>query len=124
MNFKKEVLPFYFYQNMCAWGIFQKIGRGLKKAFNWVKDKVVKPVAKFLAPVAKPIASVVKTAIPGAAPIVNVAEKVVDKLSGSGSGSRPPPAANTVGYGGHGIRINPQDIPVDYIRNPKIKLAK
>ena len=66
-----------------AWGVFNKIGKGLKKAFNWVKDKVVKPVANVIAPVAKPLASVAKTIIPGAAPVFDVAENVVKKLSGS-----------------------------------------
>ena len=33
---------FYFYQ--MGWGFFKKIKNGLTKAFNWVKDKVVKPV--------------------------------------------------------------------------------
>ena len=89
-----------------AWGIFKKIGQGIKKGFNWVKDHVVKPVAKFIAPVAKPIGGVVKTLIPGSAPIVDLAEGAVEKLSGSGA---PPPHNDMlVGANGHGIRV-----PVD-----------
>ena len=89
-----------------SWGIFKKIGQGIKKGFNWVKDHVVKPVAKFIAPVAKPLGGVVKTLIPGSAPIVDLAEGAVEKLSGSGA----PPAHNDmlVGANGHGIRV-----PVD-----------
>ena len=65
-----------------SWGIFKKIGQGIKKGFNWVKDHIVKPVAKFIAPVAKPLGGVVKTLIPGSAPIVDLAEGAVEKLSG------------------------------------------
>lgn len=92
-----------------AWGIFKKIGDGLKTAFNWVKDKIVKPVAKFLSPVAKPLAGVVKTLIPGSAPIVDLAEGAVEKLSGSGSGAPPAHNGGLVGAGGHGIRRIPVD---------------
>lgn len=99
-----------------AWGIFKKIGQGIKKGFNWVKDHVVKPVAKFIAPVAKPLGGVVKTLLPGSAPIVDLAEGAVEKLSGSGApppvdGSSSPSFANNggmVGANGHGIRV-----PVD-----------
>ena len=90
-----------------AWGIFKKIGQGIKKGFNWVKDHVVEPVAKFIAPVAKPLGGVVKTLLPGSAPIVDLAEGAVEKLSGS---NILPPADNggMVGANGHGIRV-----PVD-----------
>lgn len=104
-----------------SWGIFKKIGQGIKKGFNWVKDHIVKPVAKFIAPVAKPLGGVVKTLIPGSAPIVDLAEGAVEKLSGSGSG-RPPPSQNTmlVGHDGHGIRVPVDSLP----RNPKIRLMQ
>jgi hypothetical protein len=36
-----------------AWGFFKKIGDGLKKAFNFVKDKVVKPAVGIVAPLAQ-----------------------------------------------------------------------
>ena len=87
-----------------AWGIFKKIGDGLKKAFNWTKNKIVKPVAKIISPVAKPLAGVVKTLVPGAAPIVDFAEGVVDKISGSGAAN-----GGLVGAGGHGIRNDDDD---------------
>ena len=73
-----------------AWGIFQKIGQGLKKAFNWVNDKVVKPVANFLKPVIKPVASVVETLIPGSKPIVDVVSDGIEHIANSG---RPAPHA-------------------------------
>lgn len=80
-----------------SWGIFQKIGQGLKKAFNFVKDDIVKPVAKVLAPIAKPIAAVAKTVIPGAGP-------VIDLVSDALSSNHQPPPSNMVGMNGHGIR--------------------
>ena len=87
------------------WGIFKKIGQGLKKGFDWVKDKIIKPVAKFLSPVSKPLAGIAKTLLPGAAPVVDLVEGGIEKLSGSGDGG-PPPAHNEmlVGHDGHGIR--------------------
>ena len=30
-----------------AWGLFKKIRDGIKKAAQWVKDKVIKPVINF-----------------------------------------------------------------------------
>ena len=70
-----------------AWGIFQKIGQGLKKAFNWVNDKVIKPVANFLKPVVKPLGSVVKTLIPGSSTVVDVVSDGIEHIANSGSGS-------------------------------------
>lgn len=29
-----------------AWGFFNKIKRGFKKGFNWVKNKLIKPILK------------------------------------------------------------------------------
>ena len=90
-----------------SWGIFKKIGQGIKKGFNWVKDHIIKPIGKVAAPIAKVAAPVIKTILPESAPFVDVAEGVIDKLSGSGSGG---PSANggLVGANGHGIRV-----PVD-----------
>ena len=66
-----------------AWGIFQKIGQGLKKAFNWVKDKVVKPVARFLKPITKPLGTVVKTLIPGSSGVVDVVSDGIEHIANS-----------------------------------------
>ena len=38
-----------------GWGIWNKIKQGLSKAWNWVKDKVVKPVVNFGKKVIAPI---------------------------------------------------------------------
>lgn len=51
-----------------AWGFFNKIKRGLKKAFNFAKDKIVAPVVN---KVVKPVLDVAKKAAPYAAPLVN-----------------------------------------------------
>ena len=51
-----------------AWGFFNKIKKGLKKAFNFAKDKIVKPVVD---KVVKPVLNVAKKAAPYAAPLAN-----------------------------------------------------
>ena len=105
-----------------AWGIFKKIGEGLKKAYNWTKNHIVKPVAKALAPIAKPAAAIAKTLIPGASGIIDIAEKGIEKLSGDGS--RKNNINNMVGRDGHGIRQrsgqNPRQSLTAY--NPYIHL--
>ena len=70
-----------------GFGIFKKIGDGLKTAFGWVRDKIVKPVANFFAPVADEVSDVVETLVPGSKPVVELAKKGIKHLSGSGSGS-------------------------------------
>ena len=107
-----------------AWGIFKKIGQGLKKGFNWVKDHIVKPVAKFVSPVAKVAAPVVGAIVPGAEKLINAGTSVVDKIAGNNA--LPPPANNMVGMNGHGIRKQIDDWTQPYdnyrIRNQKIQL--
>ena len=124
-----------------AWGIFKKIGQGLKKGFNWVKDHIVKPVAKFVSPVAKVAAPVVGAIVPGAEKLINAGTSVVDKLAGNNAlpasnalAGMPPPTNNMVGMNGHGIRtqsvaasrkqIDDWTQPYDNyrIRNQKIQL--
>ena len=115
-----------------AWGIFKKIGQGLKKGFNWVKDHIVKPVAKFVSPVAKVAAPVVGAIVPGAEKLINAGTSVVDKLAGnnalpaSNALAGMPPASNMVGMNGHGIRKQIDDWTQPYdnyrIRNQKIQL--
>lgn len=48
-----------------AFGFFKKLVEGVKKGFNWVKDKVVKPVVKFAAPIVSKVANM-------AAPVLDV----------------------------------------------------
>ena len=123
-----------------AWGIFKKIGQGLKKGFNWVKDHIVKPVAKFVSPVAKVAAPVVGAIVPGAEKLINAGTSVVDKLASNALAGMPagnnalPPPGNMVGMNGHGIRtqsvaasrkqIDDWTQPYDNyrIRNQKIQL--
>ena len=125
-----------------AWGIFKKIGQGLKKGFNWVKDHIVKPVAKFVSPVAKVAAPVVGAIVPGAEKLINAGTSVVDKLASNALADMPagnnalpasnalagmpPPTNNMVGMNGHGIRKPTDDWTQPYdnyrIRNQKIQL--
>ena len=67
-----------------GFGIFKKIGDGLKTAFGWVKDKILKPVANFLKPITKPAGTILKTLIPGSAPIVDVVSDGIDHIADSG----------------------------------------
>jgi hypothetical protein len=64
---------------------FKKIGGGIKKAFNWVKDKiapVVSKVWKYVGPVAK----IATNFIPGVGPAISkgisIAEKVIPVVGG------------------------------------------
>ena len=115
-----------------AWGIFKKIGQGLKKGFNWVKDHIVKPVAKFVSPVAKAAAPVIGTFVPGAEKIIDTGAAVVDKIAGNNAltpasnalaGMSP---GNMVGMNGHGIRKTADDWTSAFdnsrILNQKIQL--
>lgn len=106
-----------------AWGIFKKIGQGLKKGFNWVKDHIVKPVAKFVSPVAKVAAPVIGTFVPGAEKIIDTGAAVVDKLAGNNALT---PPDNMVGMNGHGIRKTTDDWTSAFdnsrILNQKIQL--
>ena len=64
-----------------AWGLFNKIKRGFKKAFNgikkaagWVNDKIVKPFKPL-------IKTAVNSFIPGGGAIVDVASDGIDAVS-------------------------------------------
>ena len=69
---------FYHVLNQMAWGIFNKIKRGIKKAFNFVKDKIVKPVVKVAEKVAPVVTPIMDTIIPGSG---RIAQKVVSGAS-------------------------------------------
>ena len=40
-----------------SWGVWNKIKKGLTKAFNWTKDKIVKPAINVAKKVVAPIVS-------------------------------------------------------------------
>ena len=71
-----------------AWGIFNKIGKGLKKAANWVGHEIGK-VVRAAAPVVHAIAPGIEAAFPEAAPAVNAVDQGLNHI---------------VGANGHGIR--------------------
>ena len=73
-----------------AWGLWNKIKNGLKKAGKWIKDKVVKPVVNTVVKPFKPVITAAATAFnPKLGQIVNTGmnmaekwvngEKVIDK---------------------------------------------
>ena len=73
-----------------AWGLWNKIKNGLKKAGKWIKEKVVKPVVNTVVKPFKPVITAAATAFnPKLGQIVNTGmnmaekwvngEKVIDK---------------------------------------------
>ena len=64
---------------MCAWGFFNKIKKGLKKAFNFAKDKIVKPIVNVAKKVAPVIAPAIDTIAPGGGAIFNHVVNGTDK---------------------------------------------
>jgi hypothetical protein len=72
--------------------VFKKIGGGIKKAFNWVKDKVA-PVVRKVLPFAKPLINM----IPGVGPAIN---------TGIGIAERVAPIADKLVNGNGNDRIN------------------
>jgi hypothetical protein len=67
---------------------FKKIGGGIKKAFNWVKDKIAPTVGKIL-PFVKPIVGMIPGVGPAISQGIGMAEKIApiaDKfVNGSGN---------------------------------------
>ena len=66
-------------------GWWNKLKKGIKKAVGWVKDKVVKPVVRAVAPVLKPLAktgvkTLANTFVPGSG---NYLDGVIDKGMGA-----------------------------------------
>ena len=71
-----------------AWGLWNKIKNGFKKAVGWVKDKVIKPVVNNVVKPFKPIIAGVADKIkPGAGAVVNTVLGVAEKVSDEGFGS-------------------------------------
>jgi hypothetical protein len=68
-----------------AWGLWNKIKQGIKKAGNWIKDKVIKPVVNTVIKPFKPAISAVATAInPKVGSLVNTGMNVLEKWSDGG----------------------------------------
>ena len=71
-----------------AWGLWNKIKNGFKKAAGWVKDKVIKPVVNTVVKPFKPIISGVATAInPAVGAAVTTGMNIAEKISDEGFGS-------------------------------------
>ena len=73
-----------------AWGFWEKIKNGFKKAFNWVKDKIIKPVANVVkgawSKVVKPVVNIAGKIpgiekLPGKAGLIAKGVKILDKVS-------------------------------------------
>ena len=68
-----------------AWGIWNKIKNGLRKAGNWVKNKVLKPVVDKVIKPFKPIIQSAASAInPKLGAAVGIGMGVAEKLSDGG----------------------------------------
>jgi hypothetical protein len=63
-----------------AWGIFKKIKQGLKKAWNFAKDKIIKPVVNVATKVSPFIGGALNTIVPGAGTIATGVIGGLDKL--------------------------------------------
>ena len=67
-----------------AWGFFNKIKKGLKKAWNFAKNKVIKPIVNTAKKVTPFVAPIVDKFIPGAGTIANSVVQGVDSLVNKG----------------------------------------
>ena len=68
-----------------AWGLWNKIKQGFKKAGNFVKNKVLKPVVNKVIKPFKPIIGGVASAInPKAGAFINTAMNVAERWSDEG----------------------------------------
>ena len=71
-----------------AWGIFKKIKQGLKKAWNFAKDKVIKPVVGVANKVSPIISAGLNAVIPGAGTItqgiIGGLDRMVNKSDAAG----------------------------------------
>ena len=66
-----------------AWGFFNKIKKGLKKAFNFTKDKILKPAIDVGKKVAPTVANLV---VPGSGQLVkNVIDTADDFVNDGGA---------------------------------------
>ena len=70
-----------------AWGLWNKIKNGFKKAAGWVKDKVLKPVVNTVIKPFKPVISAAASAInPTLGAAVTTGMNVAEKISDEGFG--------------------------------------
>lgn len=63
-----------------AWGIFNKIKKGLKKAGKFIKDKIVKPVVDVAKKAAPVVAPALNTILPGSGTVFNGVVNNADKV--------------------------------------------
>ena len=80
-----------FVVNM-AWGLWNKIKNGLRKAGSWVKDRVIKPVVNTVVKPFKPAITAAISAFNPAAgaiagKVMDTAEKISDEGWGAGARS-------------------------------------
>ena len=69
-----------------AWGLWNKIKQGIKKAGRWVKDKVLKPVVNNVIKPFKPVISAAATAFnPKVGAIVNTGMNMAERWSDDGN---------------------------------------
>ena len=69
-----------------AWGLWNKIKQGIKKAGRWVKDKILKPVVNNVIKPFKPVISTVATAInPKVGALVSKGMDVAERWSDDGA---------------------------------------
>jgi hypothetical protein len=114
-------MPFNFRGVKMAWGFFKKIGQGLSKAYNFVKDKVVKPAwekvikpaVKFAAPivskVAKGIAPMLGPEYGGIAEGIGIGADVAGGIAGADMGYDSDDYGSYGGMGGAGtLQVPPQ----------------
>ena len=73
-----------------AWGIFRKIRDGIKKAAQWVKDKVIKPVINFGKKILK--SDTVKT-------VIDTGMKLAPALGGAIASSQGAPPQGGIAVG-------------------------
>ena len=68
-----------------AWGLWNKIKNGIKKAGSWIKDKIIKPVVNTVIKPFKPVISAATTAInPALGAAVTTGMNVVESISDDG----------------------------------------
>jgi len=71
-----------------AWGFWNKIKKGMKKAWNFAKDKIIKPtvgIAKKIVPFVAPAIDKIK---PGAGSAISTGVDVIDGIINRGDWSK------------------------------------
>ena len=79
-----------------AWGLWNKIKNGLRKAGSWVKDRIIKPVVNTVVKPFKPaITAAISAFNPAAGAIAGKVMDTAEKISDEGWGSS---ARSAVGW--------------------------